>query len=73
MVSWNEFILALVLMQEEGRKPLILVPLIYNGVYLSKPGALFAILTIITVPVILIYLFMQRYFISGLTAGSLKG
>jgi raffinose/stachyose/melibiose transport system permease protein len=73
MVSWNEFILALVLMQDEARKPLILVPLIYNGVYLSKPGALFAILTIITVPVILIYLFMQRYFISGLTAGSLKG
>ncbi len=56
-----------------ARKPLILVPLIYNGVYLTKPGALFAILTIITVPVILIYLFMQRYFISGLTAGSLKG
>jgi raffinose/stachyose/melibiose transport system permease protein len=73
MVSWNEFILALVLMQDEARKPLILVPLIYNGVYLSKPGALFAILTIITVPVVLIYLFMQRYFISGLTAGSLKG
>ncbi|MBA3451166.1 MAG: carbohydrate ABC transporter permease [Chloroflexia bacterium] len=73
MVSWNEFILALVLMQDEARKPLILVPLIYNGVYLSKPGALFAILAIITVPVVVIYLFMQRYFISGLTAGSLKG
>jgi ABC-type glycerol-3-phosphate transport system permease component len=73
MVSWNEFILALVLMQDEARKPLILVPLIYNGVYLSKPGALFAILAIITVPVVVVYLFMQRYFISGLTAGSLKG
>jgi ABC-type glycerol-3-phosphate transport system permease component len=73
MVSWNEFILALVLMQDEARKPLILVPLIYNGVYLTKPGALFAILTIITVPVVVLYFFMQRYFISGLTAGSLKG
>lgn len=73
MVTWNEFILALVLMQDEARKPLILVPLIYNGVYLSKPGSLFAILVIITIPVILVYLFMQRYFISGLTAGSLKG
>ena len=72
-VSWNEFILALVLMQDEARKPLILVPLIYNGVYLTNPGALFAILSIITVPVVLVYLFMQRYFISGLTAGSLKG
>jgi raffinose/stachyose/melibiose transport system permease protein len=73
MVSWNEFILALVMMQDDDRKPLILVPLIYNGVYLSKPGALFAILAIITVPVIAIYLLMQRSFVSGLTAGSLKG
>jgi raffinose/stachyose/melibiose transport system permease protein len=73
MVSWNEFILALILMQDDARKPLILVPLIYNGVYLSKPGALFAILAIITVPVVVVYVAMQRYFVSGLTAGSLKG
>jgi ABC-type glycerol-3-phosphate transport system permease component len=73
MVSWNEFILALVMMQDDERKPLILVPLIYNGVYLSKPGALFAILAIITVPVVAVYLVMQRSFVSGLTAGSLKG
>lgn len=73
MVSWNEFILALVMMQDDDRKPLILVPLIYNGVYLSKPGALFAILAIITVPVVAVYLLMQRSFVSGLTAGSLKG
>lgn len=73
MMTWNEFILALVLMQDEARKPLILAPLVYNGVYLSKPGALFAVLAIVTVPVVLVYLFMQRYFISGLTAGSLKG
>lgn len=32
MVSWNEFILALVMMQTESRKPLIMVPMIYNGV-----------------------------------------
>ncbi len=73
MVSWNEFILALVLMQDEARKPLILVPLVYNGIYLSKPGALFAILAIVTVPVVVVYLLLQRFFVSGLTAGSLKG
>lgn len=73
MVSWNEFILALIMMQDDARKPVILVPLIYSGVYLSKPGALFAILTVITVPVLVIYLLMQRSFIGGLTAGALKG
>lgn len=39
---------------------------------MAQPGAIFAILTIITVPVVLIYMLMQRSFISGLTAGSLK-
>lgn len=73
MVSWNEFILALIMMQEDARKPLILVPLIYSGVYLTKPGAMFAILTIITIPVVVVFVLMQRYFVSGLTAGSLKG
>lgn len=73
MVSWNEFLLALVMMQDDARKPLILVPLVYNGAYLSKPGALFAILAIVTVPVVAVYVLMQRWFVSGLTAGSLKG
>jgi raffinose/stachyose/melibiose transport system permease protein len=73
MVTWNEFILSLIMMQTESKKPLILVPLIYNGVYLSKPGSLFAILTIITIPVVVVYVVLQRSFVSGLTAGSLKG
>ena len=61
------------MMQDDARKPLILVPLVYNGTYLSKPGALFAILVIVTVPVVVVYVLMQRWFVSGLTAGSLKG
>jgi hypothetical protein len=34
---------------------------------------LFAALSIVTAPVVLLYLVMQRQFISGLTAGALKG
>jgi hypothetical protein len=29
--------------------------------------------SITTIPIVLLYLFSQRYFISGLTAGSVKG
>lgn len=73
MISFNEFILALVTMQTNTLKPLTLVPLIYSGVYMARPGAMFAILTIITVPVVLVYIFMQRYIVGGLTAGALRG
>jgi ABC-type glycerol-3-phosphate transport system permease component len=73
MQTWNEFILAMLTMTEVVMKPLILVPIIYNGMYLSFPGHLFAILSICTVPIIVFYLSMQKHFVSGLTAGAVKG
>lgn len=73
MVSFNEFILALVMIHTDILKPLPLVPLIYSGVYMARPGAIFAILAIMTLPVIVIYLVMQRWIISGLTAGAVRG
>jgi len=73
MISFNEFILALVMIHNDALKPLPLVPLIYSGVYMARPGAIFAILAIMTVPVILVYLLMQKWIISGLTAGAVRG
>jgi raffinose/stachyose/melibiose transport system permease protein len=72
MVSWNEFILALVTMESNDLKPLTLVPLVYGGPYMARPGAMFATLVFITVPVVLVYIFMQRYFVSGITGGALR-
>jgi ABC-type glycerol-3-phosphate transport system permease component len=73
MTSFNEFTMALVMIPDNALKPLPLVPLIYSGVYMAQPGALFAVLSIMTIPVILVYLLMQRWIISGLTAGAVRG
>jgi len=73
MTSWNEFILALVTMNSVDVKPLTLVPLVYSGQFLMRPGPMFAILTLITLPVILVYYLMQRFMVSGLTAGAVRG
>jgi len=73
MTSFNEFILALVTMDSDAVKPLTLVPLIYSGQFMARPGAMFATLTLITIPVIVVYVFMQRYMVRGLTAGAVKG
>jgi len=73
MISWNEFFLALVTIKSNDIKPLTLVPLIYSGQFMARPGAMFAILTLITVPIVLVFLFMQRYFVSSATGGALKG
>ncbi|MBV9247339.1 MAG: carbohydrate ABC transporter permease [Methylobacteriaceae bacterium] len=73
MTSFNEFILALVTIDQTPLKPLTLVPLVYAGQFMARPGSMFAILTLITVPVIVMYLAMQRFMIRGLTAGATKG
>ena len=73
MTSWNEFILALVTMKSVEVKTLTLVPLVYSGQFMVRPGPMFAILTLITLPVIVVYYFMQRFMVSGLTAGAVRG
>lgn len=73
MTSFNEFVLALITMDNNALKPLSLVPLVYSGQFFTQPGAMFATLTLITIPVVVVYLAMQRFMIGGLTAGGVKG
>jgi ABC-type glycerol-3-phosphate transport system permease component len=73
IVTWNEFFLALVVMTDSEHKTVTLVPMQYSGMYMANPGALFAILVIIALPLIFLYMFVQRYFIAGLLSGAVKG
>lgn len=71
MMSWNDFLLPLVSLSSNELKPLTLVPLAYRGIFLSQPGALFAVLVLISIPVVLVFLLIQRYLVNGL-AGAIK-
>ena len=71
MMSWNDFLLPLVTLGDNELKPLTLVPLAYRGMYLSQPGALFAILVLISIPVVALFLFIQKYLVNGLS-GAIK-
>jgi ABC-type glycerol-3-phosphate transport system permease component len=73
IVTWNEFFLALIVMTEAEMKTLTIVPMQYSGLYMSNPGALFAVLTLIALPLILLYVVVQRAFVRGLLAGAVKG
>ena len=66
IVTWNEFFLALIVLTKEEMKTLTIVPMQYSGLYMSNPGALFAILTLIALPLILLYVLVQRAFVRGL-------
>lgn len=71
MMSWNDFLLPLVTLGDNELKPLTLVPLAYRGLYLSQPGALFAILVLISIPVVALFIFIQKYLVNGLS-GAIK-
>lgn len=73
LTSWNEFFLALCTMTDATKQTLPLVAQQYNGAYFSQPGALFAALTIVTIPTLVFYIIVQKQFVKGLTAGAVKG
>jgi len=73
LTSWNEFFLALVTLNDKNMKTLTLIPMQYQGFYFSQPGRLFAILVLISIPMIVFYALVQKNFVKGLMSGAVKG
>ncbi len=70
---WNEYLMASVLIHQPNLETLPLGLVNFTTAHSTNYPELFAALSIVTAPVVLLYLAAQRQFISGLTAGALKG
>ncbi len=70
---WNDFFFPLVFIQSDERKTLPLGMTAFFGQYYTDWATLFAGLTLAAVPVVVLYAFLSRQFIRGLTAGAVKG
>jgi raffinose/stachyose/melibiose transport system permease protein len=70
--TWNEFLIALVLTSGDASRTVPVGLLRFQGEFASQYTQLMAGVLISVTPVIIIYIFLQRYLISGLTAGSVK-
>jgi raffinose/stachyose/melibiose transport system permease protein len=73
MWSWNEFLLALVLLQDPSVQTAPAGLGIFIGEHIVDESGLAAAALTVTVPVLVVYVFLQRHFIRGVLAGSLKG
>jgi ABC-type glycerol-3-phosphate transport system permease component len=73
LYSWNEFFLSLVVMTNKSMKTVPLLPLVFQGPFMTDPGALFAILTVVSVVPMLVYVGVQKWFVQGLMEGGVKG
>lgn len=71
--AWNEFLLSILLLIRPENRTIPIGLIQFQEQNLSNYGALFAAITIAIIPSILIYVALQRSFISGLAAGASKG
>ncbi|WP_067460990.1 carbohydrate ABC transporter permease [Actinomadura macra] len=72
LASWNEFLLALLYIQDDALKTIPTGLLAFTGRHATDYGLLFSALSIITLPMIVIYVVFNRWVVGGVTAGSLK-
>lgn len=72
MFTWNEFILANTLVQTPEKLPLQPVLYALKGQHATAWPVVTAALVISVVPIVIVYVRMQRQFVAGLTMGALK-
>lgn len=73
MTAWNEFILAATLISDPRALTLPVVLQRYVDDYGTEWGLFAAGALIVSLPVVLLFFALQKHFVAGLTAGSVKG
>lgn len=73
LLAWGQFILALTLTTSEQMQPVTVTITRYSGEYQVIWNHLMAVSTAIALPIVLVFVSLQRYIVGGLTAGATKG
>ncbi|MFJ6651109.1 carbohydrate ABC transporter permease [Streptomyces sp. NPDC091290] len=72
MWTWNEFLMALVMVSDEAHRTVPLGLAFFQGQHASDSALLSAAAVLIALPVVVVYLILQRSFIQGMLTGSMK-
>lgn len=70
---WNELILPTIYLTNKDYYPITRGMIVFQGVYGSDWPTLAAGVLIMTLPMVVIFLLLQRFIVSGMTAGAVKG
>ncbi len=73
MAFWNDYLLPSLVL---GRRDLYTIPIatqIFYGTYSNDIGLIMAALLLAMLPILILYLFLQRYIVEGVTSGAVKG
>ena len=70
---WNDFLFGLTLTADSKAQTVTVAIPLFNGEHLIAYGQVSAATIIVTIPLVVMVLFLQRRIVSGLTAGAVKG
>lgn len=73
VIHWNDLLYPLLFIQEPAKKTLPVALLGFQGEFLTDYPLLFTGVVVASAPIVVAYVFLQRYFVAGMTAGSIKG
>ncbi|MCC5575144.1 carbohydrate ABC transporter permease [Microtetraspora sp. AC03309] len=73
ITTWNEFVYALTLISDQGTYTMPVALQFFVGQRSTDWGGIMAASTLMTIPVLIFFLLVQRRMVSGLVAGAVKG
>jgi multiple sugar transport system permease protein len=72
-MAWGDMVFSLTFLNKEKLKPLSLILYKAMGELGVRWEILMAYATVVVIPIVIMFIFLQKYLVSGLTAGSIKG
>lgn len=73
VITWNDLLFPMLLLVEKSKLTLPLALIQFKGEYITNYPLLMSGVIVTALPMIVLFIFLQRYFIAGALAGSLKG
>lgn len=73
LYSWNEFLIATTFLQRQDKLTAVVSFFLLSGQYSSDWGEIMAAALLIVLPIVILFVALQRRFIDGIAGGSVKG
>ncbi|WP_458460655.1 carbohydrate ABC transporter permease [Paenibacillus sp.] len=71
--AWNEFMFGFVFINDESHRTLTPGISLFKGLYQTDWGSMMAASVLSVVPIVILFIFLQRFLVEGMTAGAVKG
>ena len=73
MAFWNDYLLPSLVLGEKNLYTIPIATQAFYGTYSTDIGLVMAALLLAMLPILILYLFLQKYIVAGVTSGAVKG